>query len=309
MPLPPMKALVAFEAAARLHSFTKAANELHLTHGAVSRQVALLEQHFCRPLFARMARGVTPTEAGRRLYQTVQAMLGDLEVLSRELRDDVPGGEVSISITPSFGSHWLLPRLARFNALHPQVTVQLDASLALARLERSPFDFSVRYGSGNWAGMQAELLFRDTLTPVCRPDLLPQVAALCDGRLELPLLHDSNDMHWRAWLEAAGRADLLGPHRGTVFNDYNLVLDAALNGIGVAMGRSGLVMDLLASGRLVAPLADLVPSPSAFYLVKPRRALSKPAQLLWEWLKDAAADARYGPADLAGATPAVEPVS
>lgn len=296
MPLPPLKALVAFEAAARLHSFTKAANELHLTHGAVSRQIALLEQHFRRPLFARQARGVVPTEAGRRLYRTVQTMLGDLEALSRELREDVPSREARISTTPSFGSHWLLPRLGRFNALHPHVSVQLDASLALAALERPMFDFSVRYGSGAWAGMQAELLFRDMLTPVCRPDLLAQVAALRNGRLQLPLLHDSNDMHWRAWLESVGRADLLGSNRGIVFNDYNLVLDAALNGMGVAMGRSGLIADLLASGRLVAPLADAVPSPRAFYLVKSQRALSEPAQQLWGWLKGMALEAESAPA-------------
>ena len=290
MSLPPMKALVAFEAAARLQNFTQAASELHLTHGAVSRQIALLEQHFGKPLFARLARGVALTDAGLRLYQTVQAMLDELAALSRELRDDAPVGEVKISITPAFGSHWLLPRLRYFNERHPQIAVQLDASMALSQLDRPSFDFAVRYGLGVWPGTEAELLFRDTLSPVCRQDLADEVLALRSGHIDRPLLHDTNDLHWRAWLDANGQGDLLAHGKGMIFNDYNLVLEAALNGMGVAIGRSALIADLLASGRLVAPFEERVASPLAYYLVKAPRALRKPAQVMWDWMLEAASN-------------------
>lgn len=290
MPLPPMKALVAFEAAARLQNFTQAANELHLTHGAVSRQIALLEQHFGKPLFARLARGVALTDTGLRLYQTVQAMLHELSALSRELRDDAAAGEVRISITPAFGSHWLLPRLRRLNERYPQITVQLDASMALSKLDRPSFDFAVRYGAGVWPGIEAELLFRDMLTPVCRPELVDEILPLRIGDIGLPLLHDTNDLHWRAWLDAIGQTDLLAQGKATAFNDYNLVLEAALNGMGVAIGRTQLIADLLASGRLIAPFEERVASPLAYYLVKAPRALRKPAQAVWDWMLEAASN-------------------
>lgn len=289
MSLPPMKALVAFEAAARLQNFTQAASELHLTHGAVSRQIALLEQHFGKPLFVRLARGVALTETGGRLYQTVQVMLGELSALSRELRDDGMVGDVRVSITPAFGSHWLLPRLNDFYRRHPHVTVQLDASMALSKLDHPLFDFAVRYGSGVWAGTETALLFRDSLTPVCRPDLVEQALALRSGQVGLPMLHDTDDLYWRTWLNAIGRADLLTRDKGTIFNDYNLVLEAALNGMGMAIGRTGLITDLLASGRLVAPFEEHVASPLAYYLVKAPRALRKPAQAVWDWMLEAAA--------------------
>lgn len=292
MPLPPMKALVAFEAAARLQNFTQAANELHLTHGAVSRQIALLEHHFDQPLFARLARGVALTEAGLRLQETVQGMLNELSVLSRTLRDEAPVGEVRISITPSFGSHWLLPRLRQFNQRHPQITLQLDATLTLSRLERSAFDFAVRYGLGTWNGTHAHLLYRDTLSPVCSPELVEQVRALRSGRLSLPLLHDTNEAHWRTWLDAAGLGAVTAQAKGMVFNDYNLVLEAAQNGIGVAIGRTAMIAGLLAAGRLVAPFEEQVASPRSYYLVKTPPALRKPAQVVWDWMLEAATVAR-----------------
>lgn len=281
MSLPPMKALVAFEAAARLQNFTQAANELHLTHGAISRQIALLEQHFGLPLFVRLARGVSLTEVGVRLHQTVDEMLGKLSSLSRELRDKSATGNVNISVTPSFGAHWLLPRLRQFNASHPQILVQLNASLALADLDRAHYDFAVRDLPAS-PGPQAALLFRDTLTPVCRPDLVERIGAL-------PLLHDTNFEHWRQWLRAIDRAELLAQCESSILNDYNLVIEAALNGIGIAIGRTELIADLLISGRLVAPFEMRVPSPRGHYRVKSSHALRKPAEVLWNWLRSASA--------------------
>jgi len=277
MSLPPMKALAAFEAAARLQSFTRAADELHLTHGAISRQIALLEQHFGRPLFVRRARGVSVTEVGARLHHTVSEMLTTLSSLSRELRVDSPSGRVHVSVTPSLGAHWLLPRLRRFHAGHAQISVQLNATLAVTDLDRSHYDFAIRDLAAS-PGPQAMLLFRDTLTPVCRPDLVERISML-------PLLHDTDHGHWRQWLGAIQRPELLARCESIVLNDYNLVIEAAQNGIGLAMGRTELLADALARGRLVAPFEVRVSSPRGHYLVKSPRALRKPAEVFWRWLQ------------------------
>jgi LysR family glycine cleavage system transcriptional activator len=279
-----MKTLAAFEAAARLRSFTLAANELHLTHGAISRQIAALEEHYRRALFVRLARGVALTDAGMHLYQTVQEMLTNLVKLSRELREESPVGNVRITVTPSFGANWLLPRLPQFNACYPGITVHLDASLGLADLNHTKFDFAVRDGNGKWDGMQAELLFRNKLTPVCRPDQIQRFGSLNGGRYALPLLHDTNDMHWRFWLDEVDRLDVLENSDGIILNDYNLVIGAALNGVGVAMGYSELIAAFLADGRLVAPFDICIDSPRAYYLTKSSHRLRKPAKTLWDWI-------------------------
>ena len=281
MSLPPMKALVAFEAAARLQNFTQAANELHLTHGAVSRQIAMLEQHFASPLFVRLARGVKLTEAGRRLHRTVDEMLGKLFVLSRDLRDTSATGSVKLSVTPSLGAHWLLPRLRRFNASHPQIQVELNASLAIEDLARAPYDFAIRDLAAS-PGPLAALLFRDTLSPVCHPDLVGRIAGL-------PLLHDTSQEHWRLWLHAIGRDELLAQCDSSILNDYNLVLEAAQNGIGIAMGRIELIAGLLDRGRLAAPFEMRIQSARAHYLVRSTPALRKAAEILWHWLLAAGA--------------------
>lgn len=276
MSLPPMKALAAFEAAARLGSFTRAAHELHLTHGAISRQIAQLEQHFGLPLFTRLARGVSLTEVGACLYQTVEEMLKKLSSLSSELRVNASTGQVNISVTPALGAHWLLPRLRRFYASHPHISVQLNASLAVVDLDNAHYDFAIR-DLAIAPGPQSVLLFRDTLTPVCHPDL---VASL-DTQ---PLLHDTNREPWLHWLQATGHMEWLDAHQHIVLNDYNLIIEAAQNGIGVAMGRIELLADLLGSGRLAAPFSMRIPSPRGHYLVQPSRALRKPAEVFGEWL-------------------------
>jgi len=154
--------------------------------------------------------------------------------------------------------------------------VQLNASLTVADLDRAHYDFAIRDLPAS-PGPQAALLFRDTLTPVCRPDLVDRIAAL-------PLLHDTNHEHWRQWLRAIERPEVLAQCESIVLNDYNLVIEAAQNGIGVAMGRTELIADPLARGRLVAPFDRRVSSPRGHYLVKPSRALRKPAHIFWSWL-------------------------
>lgn len=282
--LPPMKALVAFEAAARHQNFTLAAGELHLTHGAVSRQITLLESHFGRPLFIRMARGVALTEAGERLYRTVQKMLAELSALSQALRDDAPTGVVRISLTPSFGSRWLLPRLPRFTEQHPDIEVHFDPSLALVDLARGQYDFAIRYGAGRWKGVEATLLMTETITPLCLPELAEKLGSLDRDRLPLPLLDYSKATLWQHWLAAVDRDCWLENGQLQTVSDYNVLIEAALNGIGIMMGRSALVADLVASGRLVAPFQAQVRSPLSYYLVRVPYPLRKPAAVLWDWL-------------------------
>jgi len=254
MSLPPMKPLVAFEAAARLKSFTRASAELHLTHGAVSRQISLLEAHFGCPLFVRLARGVELTSGGARLFDIVHAMLPRLAELSNNIATRPNAGEVKISVTPSLGARWLLARLPPFQRSHPGIVVRLDASLALVDLDREPVDFSIRYGLGKWTGVVSELLLEEDLTPVCAPGLIPMRGASIDALANVTLLHDTAHGAWLTWLAAAGRSKLLDTAASQVFNDYNLLVEAALNGTGVGMGRWQLIADHIAEGRLFPPL-------------------------------------------------------
>lgn len=285
---PPMDTLEAFDAAARLGSFTAAAAALHLTPGAVSRQMAALEGDLGVALFARGARGVDLTPAGRRLHAAAAEALALVLGAARELRrrGGAPGGGVvRVSVTPSFGARWLLPRLPRFRAAHPRVEVAPVAEMRLVDLAREGFDLAVRYTAGPApAGMEIRAWLREELVPVAAPALLAGRARTPDGLRGLPFLHDTSDGFWRHWLAAAGRPELL-PESGTVFNDYNLAVGAAVSGLGVLIGRTALVAEELRDGRLIEAVPLRVPSPRAYHLVRPSGGAGSPAAAaLWDWL-------------------------
>lgn len=286
---PPMDTLEAFDAAARLGSFTAAASALHLTPGAKSRQMAALEGDLGVTLFARGARGVELTPAGRRLHAAAAEALDLLLGAARELRRRSGGGMagagvVRISVTPSFGARWLLPRLPRFRAAHPQVEVVPVAETRLVNLAREGFDLAVRYTAGPASeDLEMRPWLREELVPVAAPALLQGRPRSPDSLTGLPLLHDTSDAFWRHWLAAAGRPDLL-PASGTVFNDYNLAVGAAVSGLGVLVGRTALIEQELRDGRLTEAVPLRVPSPRAYHLVRPARAGSTAAAVLWAWL-------------------------
>lgn len=291
---PPMATLEAFDAAARLGSFSAAAAELNLTPGAVSRQMALLEGDLGVALFARKARGVELTPAGQQLHAAAGEALSLVFAASRNLRRRDAGGVVRISVTPSFGARWLLPRLGRFRAAHPQIEVVPVAENRTVDLRREGFDMAVRYTANPMPeGLEVTRWLREELVPVASPGLLEGRSRTLDGLAGLPFLHDTSNAFWRTWLAVAGRPELL-PVQGTVFNDYNLAVGAAVSGLGVLVGRTALIEDELREGRLVEAVPLRAPSPRAYHLLRPDVRPTASAATLWSWFLLRADDVSVG---------------
>ena len=273
--LPSLNALVAFEAAARLGSFTLAARELHVTQSAISHQVRALEDELGMRLFDRLARALRPTRAGRRLSK---ASTEALDVLRRALARLQPGQRrtLVVSVLPSFAAHWLLPRLHRFQQEHPSIELRLDSTSKLADLHAGEADLAIRYGPGRDRGLVSTRLFGESLFPVCTPGLARELENPEDLS-RLPLLHDEpTAAHggWAAWLRAVGiRA---AARRGPSFSDTNLLLRAALEGQGVALARSVLVEQELAAGRLVRPFPQMLRSRFHYGVVFTRAQQKRP---------------------------------
>ena len=281
---PPMSTLEAFEVSVRLGSFSRAAEVLHLTPGAVSRQMAALEADLHVTLFDRHARGVSPTGEGRRLHGAVQEALSLVLAAARDLRDGGKASEeVRMSVSPSFGVRWLLPRLSRFRAANPDIRVVPVADNRLVDLDAGHFDLAVRYTGHPDASLEAVFMMSEELCAVAAPALLAGLPAAPDALATAPFLHDSSEEGWRIWLAALGRLDLL-PRQGVVFNDYNLTIGAAVAGLGVAIGRTALISEELRSDRLREVTPIRVRSPRAYYLVRSRRPAFPAVQIVWDWL-------------------------
>jgi LysR family glycine cleavage system transcriptional activator len=282
--LPPMATLEAFVASGHLGSFTAASAELNLTPGAVSRQIALLEADLGAALFRREARGVELTPAGLRLHAAAQEALALVLQATHGLPGRGSGGAVRLSVTPSFGVRWLLPCLSRFSAIHPRISVTPVAENRVVDIRREGFDLAVRYTSGTAPdGLEQRPWLSEELVPVAAPVLMRNRPKTPDALVGLPFLHDRSDMFWREWLSAAGCPDLL-PSQGTVFNDYNLAVGAAISGLGVLIGRTALISRELRDGTLEEAVPFRVPSPRRYFLVRIKGAQSRPAAIFWDWL-------------------------
>lgn len=294
--LPPLGTLEPFVAAARLGSLSAAAAELNLTPGAVSRQVAALEADLGVALFIRLARGVEVTSAGRRLEAAATEALALLRAATGDLRHPQAMAVVRISVTPSFGTRWLLPRLARFHAAHPGVKIVPVAENRLVDLVRDDFDIAVRYSAGPPPQeLECVTWLSEELVPVVAPAMLTPAMGTLESLATLPFLHDTSDAFWRAWLAAIGRPELL-PGQGTVFNDYNLAVGAAVAGLGVLVGRTALIEAELNDGLLVEGSTFRVPSPRAYRLLRPAHQPTRAASAFWDWLIGAARSPLTAPA-------------
>jgi LysR family transcriptional regulator, glycine cleavage system transcriptional activator len=282
--LPPLKALPDFEAAARHLSFTKAADELHVTHGAVSRQVKSLEEHLGVRLFRRLNRTLLLTDEGQAYVAVVRELLERLaEATDRIKRRDERGG-LTVSTMGSFAIKWLVPRLGRFRVAHPEIDVRLQANDALVDFTRDDVDIAIRYGRGQYPGLKAERLMTEDFVPVCSPALLKGPHSLrapedlrhvARDLNRFPLLHEEGtQIDWRMWLMAAG-VEGVDPTRGPIYSHSSMVVQAAINGEGVALGRTALIADDLAAGRLVKPFDLALATEWAYYLVYPPRALAR----------------------------------
>jgi len=274
-PLPPLSALRSFEAVARRLSFSKAAEELHVSPGAVSQQISALEDRLGTRLFNRTKRSVALTDAAMRMLSDIQA---GLELLSRAIttRATTPGvGALTISVAPSFASKWLLPRLSGFYEQHPDIDLRVLATVGLADFAQDGVDLAIRLGHGRYRGLHVEPLFPEALTPLCSPALLKRKGALKkpDDLRKFRLIHDTSIPGagergaWEQWLHLAGAKDL-SAQRGTKFSLAELAMQAAIDGAGVVLGRLVLAERDLAAGRLVRPFKTVLPLDVSYFLVR-----------------------------------------
>jgi LysR family glycine cleavage system transcriptional activator len=275
-PLPPLNALRAFEAAARHLSFTKAAEELNVTPGAVSHQVKSLEEMLNVPLFHRLTRSLRLTVAGQAALPTLIQGFDKLALGVEQLRSYCEGGVLTISVSPSFGAMWLMPKLERFRNQHPDIEIRIDGTDRLVDLTRDTADVAIRFGPGGYSGVHVDHLLTPVNTPVCSPALLQGAHPLREPEdlRHHTLLHiDWSDAEasWRMWLLAAGLQDI-DPTRGPHFNLENMAVQAALEGQGVALVADVLVADHIAAGRLVRPFGPGFSTPLKFcyYLLSPK---------------------------------------
>ena len=275
--LPPMNALRAFEAASRHLSFSNAADELHVTHGAVSRAIRQLEDDLGQTLFRRSTRSVSLTATGEIYAQEVRLILDRLARATARARASASDDAINISTLDSFASKWLLPRLRHFRELHPDVDVRLSTGDRLVDFRVDDIDLALRYGAGTYEGLEADFLMDEDLFPVCAPELLENGPPLDrpEDLANFPLIHDVFHVDWKMWLTAAG-VETIDPTRGASYESSDLGIMAAVQGDGVALGRSKLVADDIAAGRLVRPFELAVAGSFAYYVVYPPGALEVP---------------------------------
>ncbi len=272
--LPPLHALRAFEAVARHGSVSRAGVELLISQSAVSHHIRKLERDLGVTLFVRGARGMSLTLEGERYFNVVGQAFALVAEGTATLRKKM-GDVVRVSVLPSFAAHWLAPRLSRFHAAHPAVKVEMDPTLSSADLVVDDLDLAIRYGDGRWPGVESTLLMTERLTPVIR--------ANGSNLSELPLLMTKKAFDWRLWAKASGFD--LGRHAKVWLTDYNVVLQCALMGEGVALGRLRLVGAHVASGALVAPFKCVIDSPAAAYWLVRRPGPSSPTvDTFTDWL-------------------------
>lgn len=284
---PPMNTLRAFEAAARTLSFTKAAEELFVTQAAISHQIKTLEDALGVKLFKRLNRALMLTEEGQAFLPPVRDALDLIAGGVQKLARVDATGPLFVTTLPSFAAGWLVPRLPRFRALHPEIEVRLTASERLVDFDRDDVDVAVRYGRGIYPNLVVERFMEEELFPVCAPRLTqegPHPLKTLDDLKYHTLLHDEMDVGWDVWLKAAGLHDV-NAKAGPGFDMSALVTQAAIDGQGVALGRSTLVAGALEAGLLVRPFDLTLPIDWAYYVVCPPESYDRPkVRAFREWL-------------------------
>lgn len=290
--LPPLNALKAFEAAARCGGFARAADDLHVSHAAISRHVQQLEGRLGVTLFRRLKRGVQLTEAGARYAAALTDAFDRIAAATIDLSE---GGihdadRLMLSVEPSFAALWLVPRLGRFRVAYPGIDLVLDPTPLMVDFRGDPVDLAIRFGQGDWPRIRADHLLDVVNYPVCSPSLLDggDVLTRPSDLVRHTLLHDEASDYWAAWLLAAGVTGV-NVARGPIFRNSALAIDAAAEGHGVALGDNVLAARYLATGRLCRPFALSVPV-GAYYLVSPEgREDRPPAHAFRHWLTGEAA--------------------
>jgi LysR family glycine cleavage system transcriptional activator len=293
--LPPLNNLKAFEAAARHESFTRAAEELCVTQGAVSQQVKALEEGLGIKLFNRERQRLVITEAGRDYLTIVRDALDRIAVGTERLLQRQNAGVLTVSTSPDFAAKWLVHRLGHFAEVHSGIDLRVSATLHHVDFAREEVDLAVRHGEGNWPGLDSVQLSAEQLFAVCSPKLLSGRRRLGKPAdiLKFPLIHLDGRTDWMHWLRAAGVDEAAVTH-GPVLNRASMVIDAAINGQGVALARTTLAAWDLITGRLVRPFPDSLPLSKTYWIICPRATSSVPKIVTFRnWLlSEAAQDTR-----------------
>jgi LysR family transcriptional regulator, glycine cleavage system transcriptional activator len=291
--LPPLSALRAFEAAARHMSFTRAAEELHVTPAAISRQIHALEEDRGVRLFHRLNRSIELTASAQVLLLGLTEAFAGIQASVARLRAHNDTGMLTVTASPSFAAKWLVLRLHRFQEKCPAVEVRISATDAVVDLAKGGYDIAIRYGAGRYPGLDVELLMKNEVFPACSPQLLAKGPPLRTPA-DLPahaLIHDQAIERdplaptWSMWLKAAG-VENIPSITGLSFNNMHLALDAAIAGHGVVLAQNTIAAADLAAGRLVRLFTLALPDPFAYYIVTAPGALERPkVRAFRDWLR------------------------
>ena len=291
-PLPPLNSLVAFEAAARYLSFTRAADELSVTQGAISRQVRHLEDYLGRALFIRDKRALLLTDTGAEYYEHVQLSLLQLSSATGDILQWQGDQQVTVVTTNAMASFWLLPRFSQFQEEHPEINLRIIAVDSIRRIRPDEFDIALYYCHTPPETLKATPLFYENVFPVCSPNYLeknPQLkdpAQLHTGTL-LSLEIRENWLGWRDWFEGCQLPIPPESTRRVNMNNYPLVIQSALNGQGLALAWENFVEEYLANGLLVKPVEKNLTTKAQFYMLEPPERFRPKAGVdkVREWLK------------------------
>ena len=292
MTLPSLSGLRAFEVAARHMSFTLAAAELHVTQTAISHQIRRLEEQLGIPLFIRHNRKLLLTPEAQDYLPSIRSAFEELRRATERMRRSDRDGLLTVSTTASLATKWLVSRVAAFQDANPAIEIRITTSAHLVDFRRDEVDMAVRYGRGSWPGLRSQWLMADHFFPVCSPLLLKG-----DHPLRTPgdlahhtLLHTMVSREdWQLWLTASGLPLSIAARRGLMFDQGFLAVQAAMEGLGVALGRTHLVEADIAAGRLIAPFDMVLPQDAGYYVVAPETTVDVPKiRLFREWLVQSA---------------------
>lgn len=294
--LPPLHSLRAFEAAARHLSFKAAAAELHVTPAAVSHQIKALESELGIKLFHRMTREIRLTEEGHALAPGLREGFDHLAAAIERVAHAPSRATFALSSMTTITMSWLVPRLPRFQARHPDIQVRVNTSNRLVDFAREEFDAALRHGVGGWRGLAEHKLFEHLLTPLANPALARRLRRPAD-LAALPLLHAEGDSNeWQVWLDAAGLGRV-PMQRGPTFDSTRICLEAASRGLGVAIGDPMMNADQIASGELVQPFDIVASTGRAYWFVYPEAFAQRPKIVAFRrWLEDEVRDYLKRPA-------------
>lgn len=286
--LPSLNGLRAFEAAARHLSFTRAATELNVTQTAISHQIRRLEEQLGKRLFVRRSRALALTREAEDYLPAIRTAFDDLRRATARLQRPDREGLLTVSTTASLAAKWLVTRVASFQEAHPGIEVRITTSTHLVDFRREEVDMAIRYGRGNWPGLRTQWLMAEDIFPVCSPALMKGASPLRrpEDLAHHTLLHTTVAREdWRLWLTAAGLPVALATRRGLNFDQGFMALQAAIDGLGVALGRRRLVDADIAAGRLVVPFDLVLPADAGYYIVAPQETADATKIVLFrDWL-------------------------